>query len=119
MIPWTIIIITILVLILVIVAVTINKDKKNKTDYYSLFTMGTIWLPFGIVMSLTNDTSIGNIFIILGLIYMAIGLSHKSSWKKNHIPINKLPKKQKYKKIALLTILIIILTAGAISPLII
>ena len=68
--------------------------KKVTPDYYALYLMGLIWLPTGIVI---GDSGLG----ILGTIFMAVGLIHKKSWKRNHKPWSKLTKKQKKEKIRL------------------
>ena len=90
--PWIMITVLILLIIFGIIAAVVatsNKKKgiKRKTDYYTFFIIGITWLPFGILMTIMDpDTSIGNIFTILGLVYAIIGLSHKDQWKKNRKP---------------------------------
>jgi uncharacterized membrane protein len=86
MVAWILIAIIILLIIFGIIAIlATKKGKKKPTDYYSLFVMGIIWLPLGIVFMI-NDYSLGNIFFILGLVYMIMGLAHKKEWKKNRQP---------------------------------
>ena len=69
---WIMIAIVVLLVLFGIIAVVLagkNKGKKRSTDYYALFTMGIIWLPFGIIMWLIDrDSSLGMIFIILGAV---------------------------------------------------
>ena len=93
MIPWIIISILVLLIIFAIIAVIFaKKGKKRPTDYYTFFIIGVTWFPFGILMSLMDsDGTFWNIFTILGLTYMIMGLVHKKEWKKNHVPFNKLP----------------------------
>ncbi len=65
--PWILIAIGVLIILLLIVAVFIKKGKKRPTDYYSLFVMGAIWVPFGIIiMFMEPDFSIGHFFFIIG-----------------------------------------------------
>jgi len=91
MVAWILITVLVLLIVLGIIAIIISKNagkgKKRPSDYYNFFIMGIIWLPFGILMSFVDgDSSIGNIFIILGLVYTVIGLAHKKDWKKNRQP---------------------------------
>ena len=94
--PWLIVSIGVLIILLGIIAVLVarkNQGKKRKTDYYSFFIMGIIWLPFGIAMQIIDsDSSLGFIFIALGLAYSIIGLAHRKEWKKNR-PSNLMKKK--------------------------
>jgi hypothetical protein len=108
--------IAIAVLLLIFLTIFIIRKKAGKiqkTDYYNLFIMGVIWLPFGILMSMRyGDSSIGNIFIILGIIYTGIGLAHRKEWKKNHRTWKQLTEKERKWKIWAITILTITLIAG-------
>lgn len=90
-----------LVVLLALVAIAVTKKKgKQPTDYYTLFVIGIIWLPFGIVMKIMDsDVFIGNFFIVLGFIYSLIGLLNKKSWKKNHRTWNELNNERKSFKI--------------------
>ena len=109
MIPWLIIGIFILIIVLLIYAIIVNKGKKQKTDYYAFFITGIIWIPFGLIMFIQDRTSsLGTIFVVLGVIYAGIGLAHKKEWKKNHVPFNKLQSKKK-KLIIIATLLLGIL----------
>ena len=74
-----------LIVLLALVAVVMNmKRGKEPTDYYTLFIIGIVWLPFGIVMKfLDGNLFVGNLFILLGLIYSLMGLANRDKWKKN------------------------------------
>lgn len=105
------IVILVLIGILAIVAVKYSK-KPHKTDYYSFFIMGVIWIIFGIFINLRyTDIFFGNFFTILGIVYAALGLANKEKWKKNHIPFNKLPKAEQKLKMWFIIILSILLLA--------
>lgn len=87
--PWIIISIVVLIFLGLIMSLVLikNKDKKQKTNYYSLFVMGAIWVPFGLIMSyLEKESMIGGLFFILGWIYFVIGILHKDEWDKNKGP---------------------------------
>ena len=116
MVAWILILILILLVIFGVVAIVVaKKGKKRPTDYYALFLMGAVWLPFGIIMSITDsDSSVGSIFFILGLVYFLVGLSHRKEWKKNHTPFNKLSKRRQRFKIAIFIILGILLLVGLV-----
>jgi flagellar basal body-associated protein FliL len=88
MIPWILIAILVLIVLLGIIAiVSIKRKGKQKQNYYSLFIMGAIWVPFGLfIMTLFPDTTIGSIFFILGWIYFVIGTMHKDKWDKKRGP---------------------------------
>ena len=113
---WILILVAILIVVLAIVAIiNTKKGKKHKTDYYALFIMGVTWFPFGIIMWFVDrDGTIWNIFTILGFIYLVMGLTHKKEWKKNHIPFNKLPKKEQKIKIVIITALGIFVLLGLV-----
>lgn len=50
-----------------------QNNWEHKTDYKTLFNIGTIWLIFGIIMNLS-------IFYILGIAFLSAGLLHKKEW---------------------------------------
>jgi hypothetical protein len=81
---WLIIIIAVLIVVLGIVAIFNKKKNKTPTDYKTLFTLGVVWLPFGIVMRFFGgaSNSIGTIFATLGFFYLVIGLANKDKWEK-------------------------------------
>lgn len=114
-IPWILISVGVLIGILAIVAVFATKGKKRPTDYYSFFVMGIIWLPFGIIMSLTNDLPIGNIFILLGLTYSIIGLLNKDKWKKNRRILKTMNKDERKMIFVIMVILGLLVLAGLIA----
>jgi drug/metabolite transporter (DMT)-like permease len=76
-----------LALFVLIAAIAIIIKKKSgrarlPEDYYTLFIIGVAWLPIGILMWVIGDASIVNVFTLIGFIFLVIGLSHKSEWKK-------------------------------------
>ena len=116
MILWFVIAIGLALIILGVISVLMMKGKRRPTDYYSLFIMGAIWLPAGILMWwLDKDGTIGNIFVILGMIYLVMGLAHKKEWEKNHRTWRQLTKKEKKFKIAVFIALGILILLGAVA----
>ena len=104
--PWIAISIIILGLLATIFAVILYKRKgaKHELDYRTLFTMGIIFTAVGI------STSNPGMWV-LGLAFMAIGITNKKKWKKQR-KWSELSKKEQKFKIILLTILGILLLAG-------
>ncbi|MBT3397602.1 hypothetical protein HOA55_03565 [archaeon] len=115
MINWLIwLILALLILFGVIAILMAKKGKKRPTDYYNLFVMGVIWLPFGIIMIISNLT-IGIVFIALGASYMTVGLAHKDKWDKNHKTWNQLGKKERKLKQIILIVLGVLLFIGLLA----
>ena len=48
---WAMVLIGVLIAILLAVFLYTRKGKKQKTDYYSLFTIGIIWVAIGIPLN--------------------------------------------------------------------
>lgn len=86
-------------------AVIFFRKKKYPVDYYSLFVMGIIWLPFGLIIK-------NNIFTVLGLVFLLTGLMHKKDWKKNRKTFSKMDKFEKRITIAILIIGLLFLALG-------
>ena len=116
MILWIMLTILVLLVVLGVVAIVVaSKGKKRKTDYYNYFIIGITWLPLGIVLMAVDGGSIGNIFFILGLVYLAIGLSHKSEWKKNHKTWEQLGDKEKRWKMIAIGLLVVLFLIGVLA----
>jgi len=107
-------VVLVLLILLGVVAVFIaKKSGKRSTDYYNLFLMGIIWLPFGVIMSIINENDVvGFIFITIGLIYTVVGLSHKKDWKKNGLTWSKMSAKERNSKIVVLIFLSVLVLIG-------
>ena len=97
-----------------VLAIVISKKKTNKsTNYFSLFVMGIVWFPLGLVMWIINrDLTIGNVFTVLGFVYLAMGLAHKSEWKKNRRIWDKLKDGDKWLKIVVTLLFVLLILAG-------
>ncbi|MBT3262149.1 hypothetical protein HN592_05620 [Candidatus Woesearchaeota archaeon] len=105
---WAMVLIGVLIAILLAVFLYTRKGKKQKTDYYSLFTIGIIWVAIGI--PLKNVGLWG-----LGLAFMVVGLVHKSEWKQNIKDRKKLNTKERKKLLWILTILGIVVLLGFVA----
>jgi len=111
-IPWILVSIAVAVVIFAILGILVLKRKgwEREVDYRSYFNMGIIWLPLGIVFYLIFENVIGLWFLIMGLVYLSIGLKNKDKWGK---PQKVSPKYQKALMIAV-TIGVIALVLGII-----
>ena len=107
MIPWIILTILVLVIILAIVAIFVNKGKKTPPDYYNFFIIGITWIPLG--MATKNHA-----FTIMGLVFMAVGLTNKDKWKQNHKTWSQLDKKEQKVKLIIIAVLGVLFLAGIV-----
>ena len=58
-----------------------NSGKiKQDINYQAFFVMGISFLPLGIIFSTVVSPAFMS-FTAMGIIYMAIGLSHRDKWK--------------------------------------
>jgi len=105
-IPWILVSIAIGVVALAILAILLIKRKgwKREVDYRSYFDMGIVWLPLGIVLYLIFENFIGLWFLIMGLIYLSVGLKNKDKWGK---PQKLSPKYQKTMAIIVVSLIIL------------
>ncbi|MFH1424694.1 MAG: hypothetical protein ABIG20_03360 [archaeon] len=94
MIPWILLNILIGLIVVGLLAVFMVRSKKARDiDYKTYYTMGLTWLPLGIVFMIVFDgMPIGMVFMIMGAVYMAIGLKNKDKWGK---PVKMTKKQQK------------------------
>ena len=102
---WIIAMISVLILVLAFVAVYVRKKKKVPTDYYSLFVMGSIWLLFGVLLDYS-------LFLIMGLVFVIIGVTNKDKWKKNRRKWAKMGKDEKKLFVIAIVVLVALLVAG-------
>jgi len=95
-----------LIILLGGIAWLVIKSKKNlKPDYYSLFIIGLIWTPIGIVME-------NLVLWIMGAIFAIFGLVHKKEWENKSKSLMKGSKKEKRLRMILIGILIFLLIVG-------
>jgi len=82
--PWILVSIAVGVVVLAILAILMFKRKgwKREVDYRSYYSMGIIWLPVGIVFYIIFENIIGLWFLIMGIVYLYIGLKNRDKWGK-------------------------------------
>jgi len=83
-IPWILVSIAGTAVIVAILFILVIKGKgwKREADYRSYFNMGIIWLPLGMVFYIIFKNMIGLWFLIMGLVYLSIGLKNRDKWGK-------------------------------------
>ena len=76
-----------LILLVLILIVTIflgvlvfKRTKEIKPDYKTLYIIGISWFPLGIIF-MASGLSVGVVFSIMGLCFLAVGLMNKDKWK--------------------------------------
>ncbi|WP_455279131.1 hypothetical protein [[Eubacterium] cellulosolvens] len=81
-IPWILVSIIITILILAILAIFTFKRKgwNREVDYRTYFGIGIVWVPSGIVFYLIFGYVMGFVFIVMGLVFLAISLKNKDKW---------------------------------------
>ena len=83
------IVIGLIIIGLAIVFYSKLKKEKIELNYRLFFIFGTTWIPIGVVFYITTR-NIG--FLIMGVIFLIIGLTNKDKWEETVI-VN--PKKRK------------------------
>ena len=108
-IPWIMISIVVLIVLLAVVYFWINKGKKRRpVDYYSLFVIGLVWLPFGIIMK-------NPFFFIMALVFLGLGLVNKDKWKANRRRWKDLDKIERRAVLVITVVLMLLVFAGLVA----
>ena len=110
MIPWILIAVGLAAVVLAIIGILIYKKKgwKREVDYRQYFSMGIVWLPLGVAFYLIFENIVGAWFLLMGLVYLAIGLKNRDKWGKK---VKVSPKPQRLLMIGLL-IGVVVLIVG-------
>lgn len=108
-------ILALVILFAVIAIIFAKKGKKREADYYALFIMGVTWLPLGLFMWLVGNSGIGNVFSIIGAVYLIIGLKHRKKWKKSRQVSGKLTGKEKRHRVVIVVVLTLLFLIGVVS----
>ena len=69
---------------LLLTILVLKKKKEGKIgepNYQVFFSIGFVWIPCGVVLMITINPALGVVFMILGLLYIAIGLANRDKWK--------------------------------------
>ena len=83
-IPWILVSIVVGIAALAILAVLVLRRKgwNREVDYRTYFGMGIVWVPFGIIFYLIFESVMGFVFLVMGLVFLAISLKNKDKWGK-------------------------------------
>ena len=60
-----------------------QKGVKREADYRIIFMIGIMWLTIGASVSIISHNAF---FIIIGLVFMAIGAANKKRWPRQPLP---------------------------------
>lgn len=102
------IVIAAILLVFLVVLFVIRRNNKRPPDYYNLFVAGIVWFALG--LPLAADGSY--LFLVMGIVMSAIGLTHKSKWKENRQTWSALGSREKIFKTALIIVLGILVASG-------
>ncbi len=87
-----------------LLAFFVFKKSGCGVDYYSMFVIGLVWVPVGLVLKIPG-------LWILGAILLIVGLVNKKAWRKRCMWVN-LSTGDKWARIIIILALIILLAAG-------
>ena len=93
-----------IVVALALVWYFVSRKSGCGFDYYSMFVIGLLWIPLGFASGLTELGIVGIIMFIYGLI-------NKDKWRKRCMWVD-LSKTDKWVRIVVLIILILLLAVG-------
>ncbi len=105
MIPYLIISILVVLILVVLAVIYFSRKSKLPPDYYSLFMMGLVWMPIGVVFDNYALTAMGVIFMIIGLV-------HKDKWKENRRDWKNMPDERRKLMIVVMVLLGVLVFAG-------
>jgi hypothetical protein len=66
-------------LLIALFIVFLLGKREFKPDFRTLFILGIIWFPLGMILD-------NFLFFIIGMAYMVIGLAHKEKWREARPP---------------------------------
>lgn len=111
-IPWILISVLIVIIILAIFAIYMKGKYKRPTDYYAFFIIGLIWTIFGVFFYFSNKQFT---FLVMGIVFLVIGLANKDKWKKNRVTWNKLSKEERLIRFWVMVVLGLLVLIGLIA----
>ncbi|MDP2951203.1 MAG: hypothetical protein Q8N55_02355 [bacterium] len=102
---WPFITIALFLLLIFAVVFLLRKKHKIPPDYLNFFIFGLCWIPVGII---TDNM----FFVVMGLVFVVLGLANRDKWQQNHTSWKDMPKDKKRLKIILLVVLGAFVLAG-------
>jgi hypothetical protein len=73
-------IVGVLIIVLALVFLVMRRKEHKEPDYRAFFILGVVWLVIGIVEHFTSHDF--SVFLVMGLAFLGMGLSHRDSWGK-------------------------------------
>lgn len=102
-------IVGVLIIVLAIVFLVIRRKEHKEPDYRAFFILGLVWMLVGIVEFFTSRDF--SIFLMMGLAFLALGLSHRDRWGKPRRLLNE--REIKIQKLVMVAIaLLVVLGLG-------
>ncbi|MFC1787745.1 hypothetical protein ACFLZY_00815 [Patescibacteria group bacterium] len=72
--------------LILLLALVLRKGKMRTPDYRGLFWLGLVFLlVYVFSLFYGNEDSISNVFMILGIVYLTVGLSRRDEWGKRKV----------------------------------
>ena len=105
------VILGLLVLGLVLFMIFRPKTMKMEMDYRTFFVIGVAWLAVGIIGIILYEGQW--YFLIMGAVFLALGLGNYKKWKKQKKWSELTPEEQRF-KLVLMAFAVILLIAGLV-----
>ncbi len=84
---WVLLSIIIALILLAVLAIFVKRRKiqRDEEKYYSLFAIGIMWFPLGLLMIVISGSElvIGYFFALVGFFYLLIGFFNRKKWPKD------------------------------------
>ncbi len=93
-----------LIIVLAIVFLVMRRKEHREPDYRAFFIFGIVWLVIGIVEYFTSRDF--SVFLVMGLAFLAVGLSHRDRWGKPHRLLNE--REIKIQKVIMIVISVLV-----------
>jgi hypothetical protein len=93
-----------LFIVLAIVFLIMRRKEHREPDYRAFFILGIVWIFLGIIEYVTSRDF--SVFMIMGLAFLAIGLSHRDRWGKSRRLLNE--REIKIQKIIMMVIAVLV-----------
>lgn len=98
---WIILAMIILLLVVFGAIYLLKKENKHEPDYRVFFILGVIWLPLGIATK-------NNIPLVLGIVFMVLGLVNRDKWKEQPKWSEMDPARRKFKTIVIIALTVLL-----------
>ncbi len=97
-------IVGVLLIVLAIVFLVMRRKEHREPDYRAFFFLGVAWLVIGIFEYFTSREF--SVFLIMGLVFLALGLSRRNRWGQPRRLLNE--REVRFQKIVMIVITILV-----------